>query len=873
MVFQNRINQSRPRSDSDANRRFSISEWDDAPTDNTNTGGDDDDEAPTPPPAVVPEMNLGSVYNHIHSGKKNGSHNNNEEDQDTQAQVSSGPRRKSFDYPKLMSFGHHHGPRHHGHRRPSVDDHTVAPSSSASRTSYSSSAGTNIWTKMLGGGNAEGLWDGLNSKTGNAFDDNDEFDDDEDDELESGQPCCKSMKRCGLAWWYETKHFVRTARKHPHIWMLSLFTFTLLCAVGMVAIHAESDKYVQKQKGVAEFVARETAEWFSNEFRRAMLPLYSVQQGVIHSGYFNDLPRQIGQYPNLLIPESEETPFTKRNVTGICDNPSMIQKWRDIVQPINADNNLDGVVVGYRLFPNNVACLTEPHGQESTEHFRAEDFVQGGALLANDNVFGLDTGHSAFPLWKMITTDLFINKQFNIFGPFDMPPMSELICGHLAIWTKPEEEPSVENHVFDTADDATSKNVLDVHGTKVENAWGFVVNFLDWTKLKDKSNIYKRFSGCELEFQLSRGSGATVEGIDLALLAESPNAHLLDDTNSIVVETNSMHGVWQNRVGSLSSWSPPWYPAAVAGVVLASLILGLLTASTLVERQLHRNLLYKVMPRRAIAKLQRGQTVLEKFNLVTIFFSDIVGFTSMAGSMRPIQVMKMLNELYTELDKLVEKHNVYKVETIGDAYMVVGGSPNRVPAPLAAERVALFALDAMDFVKHFRTKDGDRIFIRAGLASGPTVAGVIGQAMPRYCFFGDTVNFASRMESTSKKMQIQCAEITYRLLQDAPSMNFALTKRMEDGIAGVQIKGKGHQITYWIEKSSPRDTSQKVINFLPPEVEPEVLSKVSEVEEVPAQDTAEEDHDGMMVNKKSNDNDDGYEEFLKIMNLNPKMEQ
>jgi atrial natriuretic peptide receptor A len=230
-------------------------------------------------------------------------------------------------------------------------------------------------------------------------------------------------------------------------------------------------------------------------------------------------------------------------------------------------------------------------------------------------------------------------------------------------------------------------------------------------------------------------------------------------------------------------------------VVLGSFFLGLLTASTLVERQLHRNLLYKMMPRRAIAKLRRGQTVLEKFNLVTIFFSDIVGFTSMAGNMRPIQVMKMLNELYTELDKLVKKHQVYKVETIGDAYMVVGGAPDRVPAPLAAERVALFAIDAIELVETFRTKDGDRLFIRAGLASGPAVAGVVGQAMPRYCFFGDTVNFASRMESTSKKMRIQCAYITYRLLQDSPNMHFNLVKRVEGDIVGVDIKGKGHQVT------------------------------------------------------------------------------
>ena len=97
--------------------------------------------------------------------------------------------------------------------------------------------------------------------------------------------------------------------------------------------------------------------------------------------------------------------------------------------------------------------------------------------------------------------------------------------------------------------------------------------------MKDRSDIYKRFADCHLEFDLTRVSGSTV-GLDSASLAKSENADKLTDKNAIFVTTDSLHGEWQNKVGSLNGWEPAWYPGAVAGIVLASFILAFLTAST-----------------------------------------------------------------------------------------------------------------------------------------------------------------------------------------------------------------------------------------------------------------------------------------------------
>ncbi|XP_062279164.1 soluble guanylate cyclase 88E-like [Scomber scombrus] len=199
------------------------------------------------------------------------------------------------------------------------------------------------------------------------------------------------------------------------------------------------------------------------------------------------------------------------------------------------------------------------------------------------------------------------------------------------------------------------------------------------------------------------------------------------------------------------------------------------------EKKRGDSLLYAMIPKAVADRLRKGITALETCQVhdnVTILFSDVVKFNEICIHITPMQVVDMLNEIYIVFDTLSEKHNVYKVETIRDAYMVVAGVPNKTT--FHAHHICDMALDMLSSIDHLKDPStGDNIQIRVGIHSGMVVAGVVGLKMPRYCLFGDT------------GMQIHISQTTKDHLEHEP---YIIEERGK-----IFVKGKGYMKTYWLK--------------------------------------------------------------------------
>ena len=193
-------------------------------------------------------------------------------------------------------------------------------------------------------------------------------------------------------------------------------------------------------------------------------------------------------------------------------------------------------------------------------------------------------------------------------------------------------------------------------------------------------------------------------------------------------------------------------------------------------------LLENVMPTAIAARLKRNETTIaDSFPEASVLFADIAGFTELSQTLTPVELVSMLDRIFSAFDELVERHGVEKIKTIGDAYMAAAG----IPSPRAdhAEALADLALAMQSSIAAFDAS----LRIRIGIDSGPLVAGVIGRRRFLYDLWGDTVNTASRMESHGLPGEIQISESTRQLLDG----KFHCEER-----GMVEVKGKGAMRTY-----------------------------------------------------------------------------
>lgn len=229
---------------------------------------------------------------------------------------------------------------------------------------------------------------------------------------------------------------------------------------------------------------------------------------------------------------------------------------------------------------------------------------------------------------------------------------------------------------------------------------------------------------------------------------------------------------------------------------LSSMILGMATSYSLEfyirrvfaqrirlaeEQEKSDRLLLNILPREIAATLKEQEiAIADHYDDASILFADVANFTPMSASMKPNEIVGLLNEVFSYFDTLVERYDIEKIKTIGDCYMVAAGVPRHRPDH--AQALVRMGLDILKYVGERRFNGGTTVSFRIGINSGPVVAGVIGRKKFIYDLWGDTVNVASRMEFHGVSGSIQIAPNTYELIKN----DFVCEPR-----GTITVKGKG----------------------------------------------------------------------------------
>jgi len=349
----------------------------------------------------------------------------------------------------------------------STDTISEQASNSASTDSSRYSAGrNNIWSLMTKRGY---------SRSSSSF--NDESKDHDQ------ASCSEKITNCFRKCLSNCSHVLQTIVRYPYIGIYSLIVFVAITTVSLVIVEMICQRNIDRLVHEVRWEALVTGNYLADQFGKTLIPLRSLQQAVIHSNYFKDLPLQIGNYgvngsaPAEFGPRST-TMKDYRNVTGICDDPILAKEFGNIVDGITSNFEFDGIIVNYRLAPYGVFCLTNP--VVNTKDFSVESPMDSTADI------GWDPINSPSAVWQKRLRSIYNDaNEIIIVGPMDdfVQNGAEVFCAHLAV-----NFPGY-NYTIDG---------------KSKGTFGFVMHFIHWSNLKEASGVDTRFNEKKMHYLLTR---------------------------------------------------------------------------------------------------------------------------------------------------------------------------------------------------------------------------------------------------------------------------------------------------------------------------------------------------------------------------------
>jgi hypothetical protein len=252
--------------------------------------------------------------------------------------------------------------------------------------------------------------------------------------------------------------------------------------------------------------------------------------------------------------------------------------------------------------------------------------------------------------------------------------------------------------------------------TTKEKVWGTVTATLLWDNIKV---IFTKRLG-EYRYKIVSSTGTTI--------IESSSPITGASFKGITAKDISVFNLrWKLIVEPTDPLEPSWRDPAIAVAVVLTGVLALLVQSILLQKLEKRLLLLDILPKYALKALQKGKDARRQFDCAAMLFTDIVNFTELSSRTPPSEMAKFLDELYTTFDLIAEKHNVYKLETIGDAFVCCTGAPYPTSPESDAANIALMSSDLLDAVDKFTSSSGIKIQIRIGLHCGPVIGTIMGR--------------------------------------------------------------------------------------------------------------------------------------------------